>query len=161
MKTDYDNPWLYEGNPFLSDDIGDYIGFVYCITDLSNGKKYIGKKTFKSRRKLPPLKGKSRRRSVEKETDWQDYYGSSGEVKQLVEQNGKENYKREIIHLCHKKGEMGYIELYCQIQLNALLREDFYNGICQAKIHKSHVKSITPEVLNNINGVIDKIDYKG
>jgi hypothetical protein len=55
--------WYYNGEEFTSEMIGDYVGFVYLITDLSNGKKYVGKKTLMSKRKLPPLKGKTRRRT--------------------------------------------------------------------------------------------------
>ena len=58
----YDNPWLLNNKPFTSEMIGNYIGFVYEITDLSNNKKYIGKKNFYSTRKLPPLKGKVKKR---------------------------------------------------------------------------------------------------
>ena len=46
MNVDYENPWLYNGLPFTSDDIGDYYGFVYRITNLSTGKQYIGRKYF-------------------------------------------------------------------------------------------------------------------
>ena len=67
--------WKYKNKLFESEDIGDYVGFVYIITDLSNNKKYIGKKNFWSTRRLPPLKGKSRRRTVKKESDWKDYFG--------------------------------------------------------------------------------------
>ena len=38
LEVDYENPWMYEGNPFTSDDIGDYYGFVYRITNTTNGK---------------------------------------------------------------------------------------------------------------------------
>ena len=65
--------------------IEDYVGFVYQITDKTNDKKYIGKKGLISKRRLPPLKGKKRRRIKIIETDWQDYYGSSETVKMLVE----------------------------------------------------------------------------
>ena len=41
LEVDYENPWMYEGNPFTSDDIGDYYGFVYRITNTTNGKQYI------------------------------------------------------------------------------------------------------------------------
>lgn len=136
------NQWTWQGKPFTSDDIGDYIGFVYVITDLSNNKKYVGKKTFKSKRKLRPLKGKTRKRTKIVESDWQDYYGSSAEVKELVEQNGKENYKREILHLCHKKGEMGYLEAKEQFDRNVLLDDTYYNGIINCKIHRSHVQGL-------------------
>jgi hypothetical protein len=142
---DYGNPWLYNNKPFTSDDIGDYIGFVYCITDLSNNKKYIGKKTFKSRRKLPPLKGKTRKRIKIVESDWKDYYGSSAEVKELVESNGKQNYKREILHLCYKKGELGYLEAKEQFDRNVLLSDEYYNGIINCKIHRSHVQGLKNE----------------
>ena len=36
--------WYYNGEPFTSNMIEDYIGFVYEITDTRNGMKYIGKK---------------------------------------------------------------------------------------------------------------------
>jgi len=61
--------WYYEGEEFTSEMIEDYVGFVYLITDLTNGKKYVGKKLFVSKRKLPPLKGKTRKRTVIKESD--------------------------------------------------------------------------------------------
>ena len=44
MAVDYENPWMYEGKPFTSDDIGDYYGFVYRITNINNRKSYIGRK---------------------------------------------------------------------------------------------------------------------
>lgn len=140
--------WYYKDEEFTSEKIGDYIGFVYIITDLSNQKKYIGKKLFKSKRRLPPLKGKTRKRTVVKESDWQDYFGSSDEVKSLVEEHGRDNFHREILHLCMAKGELSYMELYEQIMRHALIKDDYYNGIVQAKIHRSHVKSIDPKNLH-------------
>jgi len=135
--------WFYNGKEFTSEDIGEYIGFVYLITDQDNGKKYVGKKLLKSKRKLKPLKGKTRRRTKIVESDWKTYYGSSEEVKQMVEEKGADNFHREILHLCFKKGELGYLELREQMLRDVLLREDYYNGIVQAKIHRSHVKRLT------------------
>lgn len=134
--------WLYNGEEFTSEMIGDYVGFVYIITDLTNNKKYIGKKTLVSKRKLPPLKGKTRRRTKIVESDWQTYYGSSDEVKMLVEENGAESFKREILHLCESKGVMSYLELKEQMDREVLLNDDYYNGIIQVKIHRNHVKSL-------------------
>ena len=84
--------WFHKGEEFTSEMIKDYIGFVYCITDKSNDKKYIGKKLLMSKRRLPPLKGKTRRRIKIVETDWQKYYGSSEEVKLMVEEKGADNF---------------------------------------------------------------------
>ena len=138
-KIDYDNPWIYLDEPFTSEDIGDYIGFVYLLTD-PNGKKYVGKKLFVSKRKLPPLKGKSRKRTVVKESDWKTYYGSNEEVQTLAE--SKIIFKREILHLCKAKGELSYMELKEQIEREVLLRSDYFNGIIQVKIHASHVRNL-------------------
>lgn len=134
--------WYYNNEVFTSEMIGDYAGFVYCITNTLTNKKYVGKKTFKSTRTLPPLKGKSRKRKVVKESDWMTYYGSSEDVKMLVEEQGPETFHREILHLCKTKGEMGYLELKEQVEREVLLSEEYYNGIIQAKIHRSHVQSL-------------------
>ena len=134
--------WLYKGEEFTSEMIEDYVGFVYVITDLANNKKYVGKKTLVSKRKLPPLKGKTRRRTKIVESDWQKYYGSSDEVRQLVEENGAESFKREILHLCKSKGEMSYLELKEQMDREVLLNDEYYNGIIQVKIHRNHVQSL-------------------
>ena len=134
--------WYYGGKEFTSEMIGDYIGFVYVITDLSNNKKYVGKKLFMSKRRLPPLKGKTRKRTVIKESDWMDYFGSSEEVKQLVEELGPKNFHREILHLCESKGVMSYLEAKEQFDRDVLLSEEYYNGIINCKIHRTHVKPL-------------------
>jgi hypothetical protein len=134
--------WYYKGKEFTSEMIGDYIGFVYVITDLSNNKKYVGKKLLQSKRKLPPLKGKTRKRTVIKESDWQSYFGSSDEVKAILEEKGADNFHREILHLCNTKGELSYMELKEQMDREVLLNDDYYNGIIQVKIHRSHVKNL-------------------
>jgi len=131
--------WLYEGHPFTSDMIGEYFGFVYLITNLDNDRMYVGKKWFWSTRKLPPLKGKTRKRKVQKESDWQKYYGSSDEVKLLVEQHGEDNFKREILRLCKTKGECSYYELVEQVDRQVLLRDNYYNEFIGVKIHSKHL----------------------
>ena len=134
--------WHYGEVEFTSEMINDYIGFVYVITDLSNKKKYVGKKLFNSTRRLAPLKGKTRKRKVVKESDWKNYFGSSEEVKLLVETNGKESFYREIIHLCNSKGIMSYLETKEQFDREVLLSDEYYNGIINCKIHRTHVKGL-------------------
>lgn len=134
--------WYYNGEQFTSEMISDNVGFVYCITDVSNNKKYIGKKLFWSTKKLKPLKGKTRRRTKVEESNWQDYFGSSDEVKALVEERGAEAFHREILHLCKTRGELSYMELKEQVDREVLLTDEYYNGIIQVRINKSHVKNL-------------------
>jgi hypothetical protein len=131
--------WTYDNEEF-SETPEEYQGFVYLITELDTGKKYIGKKNFWSTRKLPPLKGKTRRRTKKSESDWRDYFGSSEEVKSLVESKGTDNYKREIIRLCKTKGEMSYYEAKEQFDRDVLLNDEYYNEFIGCKIHSKHVR---------------------
>ena len=132
--------WYYNEKIFTSDMIEDNIGFVYDITDQRNNVKYIGKKGLVSRRKLPPLKGKKRRRIKVVETDWQDYYGSSETVKLLVEEMGPEIFHRQILRLCKSKSEMSYYEAKLQFETDCLLKPDeYYNEFIGCKINRRHL----------------------
>lgn len=133
--------WLYQDEIYES-PTEELVGFVYLITEVDTGKKYVGKKLFFSTRKLPPLKGKKRRRTVVKESDWRDYFGSSEELKSLVESNGGDKYHREILHLCKSKGAMSYLELKEQVERDVLFRDDYYNEFIGAKIHSKHVTDL-------------------
>lgn len=141
--------WYLNNEEFTSENIGDSIGFVYRITNKTNDMKYLGKKLFVSTNRLPPLKGKTRKRIVKKESDWKSYFGSSEEVKMLVEQLGVDAFHREILYVCKSKGEMSYIEAKLQFQYDVLLRDDYYNGIVNCKIHRTHVKNLK-SMLDNI-----------
>jgi len=141
--------WIYEGKEFTSDMIDDNFGFVYEITDLDNGKKYIGKKWFWNTRKRPPLKGKTRKRIVRIESDWKDYFGSSDEVKSLVEESGRKRFDRKILHLCKTKGECTYFEAKLQFDNDVLLRDDYYNEFIGCKIHSKHVSTLKNDSSRN------------
>ena len=109
--------WFIEDKIFDPEEHSyqNYAGFVYVITDLSNQKKYIGKKLFWKIEKKRPLKGRVNKRHIKKDSDWKDYFGSSETVQMLVEQHGRERFKRELIRLCKTKGEMTYFEMKEQI----------------------------------------------
>ena len=51
------NSWMYQGKD-ISELPEDCEGFVYEITNTTNGRKYIGKKLARFRRSRPPLKGR-------------------------------------------------------------------------------------------------------
>ena len=118
----YENPWTYKGSTFTSADIGDFFGYVYCITNLQTGKKYIGRKYFTSRRK--PRGGK---RKVTSESDWKRYYGSSEELKSDIKKFGHSIFKREIISLHETLGKVNYEETK-QLFLNNVLMEALDDG---------------------------------
>lgn len=126
----------------IPNNIEDYFGFIYRITCLSNNKKYIGKKQFFKNEKRPPLKGKKKSRRVVKESDWKKYYGSSNELLADIQKYGKENFKREIIDLTSCKWENAYKELMWQLKENAIVRDDYYNGIINIRLGKipKHLK---------------------
>ena len=127
--TDYENPWLCEGSTFTSNDIGDFFGFVYCITNTNNGRKYIGRKYFYAFR-TP----KGKKRKVKQESDWKKYYGSCPELKEDVKLYGKLQFKREIISLHTTKGQCNYEETRQLFYYNVLTEANehgipkFYNS---------------------------------
>jgi hypothetical protein len=132
----YDNPWLYNGQVVDSELLDEYIGFVYNITNLTNNRKYIGKKLLK-RSKTKQVKGKKKRMLVE--SDWKQYYGSNKELNADVEQFGVNNFKRTIIRLCKTKGECNYWEAKHQFLLDVLEKDEYYNTWIMVKVHKKHV----------------------
>jgi len=120
--VDYENPWLYEGEPFLSDHIEDYFGFVYRITNLQTNRQYLGRKYFWSFRKP---KGKSRK--VKAESDWKKYYGSSDELKEDIKKLGKSVFKREILSIHKTKGWVNFEETR-QLFIHNVLSESLNDG---------------------------------
>jgi len=138
----YDNPWTYLGKPFESEDINEYYGFIYRITNTVNGFDYVGRKYFTTIKKRPPLKGKKNKRRETVETDWKEYWGSSPRLQADIDKLGKDKFTREIIHLCESRGETNYLEAYYQFKEDVLLRENNYNGIIQIRLGKNSVKDL-------------------
>ena len=133
--------WYYENKEY-DETPEEYQGFVYLITELDTGKKYIGKKNFWRPKVLPKNSKRNRRVRTRVESDWKKYYGSNKEVQALVESNGIENYKREILHFCKTKGEMSYYEAKLQFDHDVLLRDDYYNEFIGCKIHSKHISGL-------------------
>ena len=131
--------WIYKDSEFTEQDIGNDYGFVYVITHLTTGRKYIGKKFFYSVR-TKVIKGK--RKKTKTFSDWQTYYGSNSELQNDVQVHGKENFKREIIHLCKSKGECGYLEAKEQFVHGALETDNYYNSWIMVRVRKSHIKGL-------------------
>ena len=130
--------WTYKGKEIT--EIPDGVeGFVYLITNITNNKKYVGKKLAKFKTTKPPLKGKKNKRRGTKESDWRDYWGSSEHLLQDVEELGPENFTREILYMCPTRGIMSYLEAKEQFDRRVLETDEYYNGIINVRVGGSKV----------------------
>jgi hypothetical protein len=136
--------WTYQNTPVESLP-EDCIGFVYLITNITSGRKYIGKKLAKFSKttyKMVKLKNgtkKKKRIKSKIDSDWQDYYGSSPNLQKDIDTLGKENFSREILYYCKSKAECSYIEAREQFSRRVLESDDYYNGHIQVRVHGSHI----------------------
>ena len=128
--------WLYNDIEFTEEDIGDSFGFVYLITNNTNGRKYVGKKFF-TRAGTKQIKGKKKK--VRLSSGWLGYWSSSKELQEDVKKIGEENFTRRILYLCKSRSECSYRETKEIFIRDALLSENYYNSWVSCKIHKAHV----------------------
>ena len=138
--------WLFEDKQVeaLPEDC---VGFVYLITNLTTGRKYIGKKLAKFSKttyRVVKLKnGNKKRKKIKSkiDSDWQLYYGSNDQLNQDIEKIGNENFKREILYYCRSKAECSYIEAREQFTHKVLESDDYYNGQISVRVHGNHIKN--------------------
>lgn len=128
--------WFYNGEE-IDTPPEKAFGFVYQITNLLTGQKYIGKKFF-TKPKTRQVKGKKKRFTVE--SDWKEYWGSNKRLIEDIETHGQEHFRREIIYIAYSRGMTNYMEAKYQFQLGVLESDDYYNGIIQIKIGSNSVK---------------------
>ena len=138
--------WTYKGQEVT--EIPEGIeGFVYLITNLTNNRKYVGKKLAKFKKTRPPLKGKKNKRRSKVESDWRDYWGSSDHLNADVQELGPKNFTREILYYCNSRGLMSYLEAREQFERRVLETDEYYNGIINVRVGSS---KILKEALGNI-----------
>jgi hypothetical protein len=137
--------WTYQGQ-LVETLPEDCVGFVYVITNITNNKKYIGKKlakfsktTYKTVKLKNGTKKKKKIRS-KIDSDWQEYYGSSPNLQKDIDTLGKDKFTREILYYCSSKAETSYIEAREQFDRKVLESDDYYNGHIQVRVHGSHIK---------------------
>lgn len=131
--------WYYNGQQINNID-PQYDAFVYIITNLKTNKQYIGLKQTKfSKTKI--IKGKKKRFKVE--SDWQQYWSSSEELKKEVAIHGESNFRREILYFCINKAQANYLEAREQMDRRVLEHPDkFYNGIINCRVSRNHLKKM-------------------
>ena len=129
----YENPWIYQGEPVLELP-ENCVGFVYVLT-APDGVGYVGKK-ISTATKYKVVKGKKKK--IKGDSNWKSYYGSSEQFVQRV-QDCKLQTKREILHFCFSKAEMGYLEAKEQFNRDVLLTNDYDNGWIMCRVTKPHL----------------------
>lgn len=138
-------PWKYRGEfiDSLEDCPEGSYGFIYLITS-SSGQKYIGKKALHSyhtvySRVLNERTGRTNKvKNVEvTESNWQSYFGSSIEIKNLIKSEGtKQNFSREILRFCFSKKELTFREIQEQCSRNVLDDDCYINSNIAGKFFK-------------------------
>lgn len=134
--------WLHEGKEVV--ELADFpegaFGFVYRVTNLINGKEYIGRKQIMSNRTLSPLKGTKKKRKVQKESDWKTYYGSHTEIKQLIKEGNQDKFRREIIQFAYSPKHLTYLETSYLFRCAVLEHPDlFYNDNILGKFFRKDI----------------------
>ena len=113
--------WLYNNKQIneLTDMPENTFGFIYEVTHLPTGKKYIGRKQLISvtkkalgKKELALIidKRSSKKKTVIKETDWKTYHGSHPEIKQLIKEKKQSEFTREILIFVSTKKQLTYYE---------------------------------------------------
>ena len=114
--------WLYKGseiNQLTDMPEPQPFGFIYEVTHLPTGRKYLGKKQLISvqnkplgKKELALLTDKraSKKKKVIKESDWKTYYGSNPEIKQLIKEGKQSEFSREILIFVSSKKLLTYYE---------------------------------------------------
>jgi hypothetical protein len=133
--------WLYNGLVVEEDILEGYVGFVYLITNQIDGRKYIGKKILKNRRRVK-VKAKTRRKTKITDSNWREYYGSSPSLSTDIDKLGIDIFTREILHLCKTKSDMAYLEAKEQFSRGCLETHDYYNEHIMVRVRKANLKCV-------------------
>lgn len=142
--------WTYKGKTFIVPEDAEmkeypHYGFVYLITNETNGMQYVGKKFIWSKKTLPITKTRKRRKVTYTQSDWVTYTGSSRQLNEDIDSG--HIIKKEILHLCATKGICAYMETKEHFERNVLLTDDYYNGIISCKIGGPSVRILKEQFL--------------
>lgn len=130
--------WIYNNKEINNiEDLGEPIpfGFIYIVTHIPTGKKYLGKKQIyhsiktklgkKELAAIPKAQGRPQKfKQVVKESDWKSYYGSNETIKQLIKEGKQNEFEREIVLLVYNKKMLSYFETKLQFVYEVLEHPD-------------------------------------
>ena len=133
--------WTYQSEEYstIEQFPENCYGFVYKITNLKNGKIYIGRKILKNtltkkltKKEVSEQVGPGRKptkKKVIKESNWKVYWGSNKPLLEDIKKLGVENFEREILKLTFSKKELTYYELHYQCVYEVLLTDSYCSNI--------------------------------
>jgi len=146
-----DNNWSYNNKIINNlEDFGDVIpfGFIYIVTHIPTGKKYLGKKSLfhtlnkkmgkKELAEQPITRGRTKlTKKIIKESDWLTYYGSEEFIKQKIKEKNQHEFHREIIDLALNKKHLTYLETKHLFINNVLESDKWLNSNILGKFYKN------------------------
>jgi hypothetical protein len=134
--------WKYKEQ--IIENIEDFgqetpFGFIYIVTHVPTGKKYLGKKSLfhtlnkklgkKELAQQPVTRGRAKTtKQIVKESDWKTYYGSEDFIKTLIKENKQNEFTREIIQLVYNKKLLTYFECKYQFTYGVLENPEWINS---------------------------------
>ena len=89
-------------------EITEPYGYIYITTNLINGKRYIGQKSFSMR-------------------DWKTYLGSGNLFRKALKKYGENNFVKNIISICYSEKELNQAEYELSVYFNVVESPDWYN----------------------------------
>ena len=95
---------------FSGDLIGDFYGFVYNITNVQNGRQYIGRKYFWQKRKLDLVLKMENGVELHLKATGATTMDLVQKLKQDVEKYGRDSFRRTILSLHETPGKVNYEE---------------------------------------------------
>lgn len=151
--------WTYKGETIneITDFPPNTFGFVYVITHIPSGKKYIGKKVLYFNKKVKMGKKdilaltnvvgrKPAYKLAVKESDWKTYYGSQKELKSLLKESKSSDFERFIIKTVPTKKLLTYFETKYQFIYQVLEKPDeFFNDNILGKFYTRDLEDIEYE----------------
>lgn len=126
--------WFFNNNIVDTPPLNS-IGFIYLITNLDNGKKYIGKKllTMSCYKQVNGKKKKAR-----KESKWRQYQGSNLELLHDIKVK-KNSIKKEILEWTYTESYHNYCEIKYQFQHEVLENVLYYNDQINGRWYRKNI----------------------
>lgn len=129
-------------------------GFVYIITNKTNGRFYVGKKILRNNLSKRLTKkeiaawdkpGRVPKKKKEiKESNWKEYWGSNKELVEDVKKLGEGNFERRILQFCRTSKQLTYFETLWQLHFD-ILCVDCYNQNILGKFFRRDVEETCQE----------------